>query len=130
MESELQQWAASNGIFVKPGEQDVELRVKSDTSQVKVSNSGKSKLWFCGFCGASCGVRGIRSHLAKPASKKGCAGVTVDALRELVCFGVSEAEQKIEELEANSKAPEPETKDRGNQWMCREAPRNDGVLCA
>lgn len=65
----------------------------------------KSKLWYCGFCGDSCIPRSIAKHLVKPQQlgKRGsCGEVTVEALREVMCFCAAEdaelAEQKIQEI--------------------------------
>lgn len=92
MAAEIQQWAEGIGTFVKPGDQDIEIQVKGRTLQksIKVGNTGKTKVWFCGFCGDSApgNTRGIKQHLVKLPSKKGggCPEVVVDTLRELICF--------------------------------------------
>ena len=87
----------------------------------------KSKLWYCGFCGDSCIPRSIAKHLVKPQQlgKRGsCGEVTVEALREVMCFCAAEdaelAEQKIQEISGGvltiGKPGENQGKTIGKPW--------------
>eukprot|EP00440_Ansanella_granifera_P021206 gb/GFBE01023022.1/.p1 GENE.gb/GFBE01023022.1/~~gb/GFBE01023022.1/.p1 ORF type:complete len:1387 (+),score=330.79 gb/GFBE01023022.1/:1-4161(+) len=112
--AQLLQWAEETGVFVKPGETPDAVQVKgrrdAEPRSVTVpGNKTKSKLWVCRFCGESCSgaPRSIRQHLTKPAvaaPKKGggCSQVTVEALQELICFGVDEAAEKVRQVEEES----------------------------
>eukprot|EP00435_Cladocopium_sp_Y103_P019710 s2789_g4.t1 len=101
--------------FAKAGEK-LELQVKGRQKDevMQVVNSTKSKLWYCGFCGESTVPRSIAKHLAKPQSlgKRGsCSEVTVEALREVMCFCAADdaelAEQKIQEITGGGTKAEP-----------------------
>ena len=114
----MQPWAEDFGKFAKPGE-TVEHVVRGRDGigkEVKVENTSKSKMWYCGFCGEACHVRNIVQHLVKAHTGKrgsGCGSVSVDALRQLICFIEAKdamlAEEKIEEIEKG-----PEDKDEKN----------------
>merc|ERR1711957_405174 len=99
--------AEAHGFFVTPGSgtQDCEIRGRSEstsrTLKVAAPPAGsKGRVWVCRYCGeklaisTTAAMKRIRSH-AVLAPKQGCAQITEDALQELICYGVEEADAKL-----------------------------------
>merc|ERR1711957_739792 len=79
----------------------------SRTSHVKIV--GKSSVWVCHFCGEKISYKGkalkdICKHAATSSESKGCAQVSEEALQDLMCAGVDEADGKLSEVLQEDKA--------------------------